>query len=204
MVRTRHIAHIKGIFMTLNQVAKDLAGQIQEWNGRRMAWEIDLLAAFKAREAADPAADPDDLDIFEGASDPDVKYIFGQFFEDPKFDLCVDCDCVRSALFGCDLITLYVSEYADSQSEIRILDDLLGHFYNHAADFDDLATAIESTLQDMCDDLYTMLEDPDLDKDSVVTWFADNFYNGDLLTYCLGESECTIRDLVDMYIRDNN
>ena len=197
-------ALIRGIFMTLNQVAKDLADQIQEWNGHRMAWELDLLSAFKARESADPAADPDDLDIFEGASDPDVRYLFGEFFEDPQFDLYINHDLVCSALYGCDLVTLYVSEYADSQSEIRILDDLLGQFYNHAADFDDLAAAIESTLQDMCDDLYTMMEDPDLSKEAVISWFADNFYSADLVTYCLGESESTIRNLVDMYIRDHH
>ena len=197
-------ALIRGIFMTLNQVAQDLAGQIQEWNGRRMAWEIDLLAAFKARESADPAADPDDLDIFEGASDPDVKYIFGEFFEDPQFDLYVDRDLVRSSLFGCDLVTLYVHEYAGSQDEVRILDTLLGEFYNHADNFDDLTAAIESTIVDMCDDLYTMLEDPDLSKDSVVSWLADNFFEGDLMMYRCGESDSTIRDLVDMYLRDHH
>lgn len=181
--------------MTLRQLARDLAKQINAWHAHCVGWDRELSHAYKARLAGD-------LNPFKGGDEQlNTGYWFGEYFDNPDYDLDWDqeTDTVYSRTLGASLVSLFVYNHLDQDYVTsfgnRTIDNLACYFVSRTdlSNVTKLTAAINATLESLYTDFGDFLSRKSrakaMSRAKLAKFLADNLTAENVLDYCRGDQE---------------
>lgn len=181
--------------MTLRQLARDLAKQINIWHAHCEGWDRELSRAYKARLAGDP--DP----FKDGSEQLNTGFWFSEYFDNSDYaiDWDQETDTVYSRTLGASLVSLHVYNHLDQDYVTsfgnRTIDDLACYFVRRAdlSNVTKLTTAINTTLDDLCTEFGTFLFQRSrakaMDRTKLAKFLANNLTAENVLNYCKGDHD---------------
>lgn len=181
--------------MTLRQLARVLAKQINMWHAHCEGWDRELSRAYKARLAGDP-------DPFKGGDENlSTGYWFGEYFDNPDYDLDLDqeTNTVYSRTLGASLVSLFVYNHLDKDYVTsfgnRTIDNLACYFVirTDLSNVTELTTAISATLENLCTDfgdfLFRKSREKAMNRPQLTKFLASNLTTENVLDYCRGDQD---------------
>ena len=193
--------------MTLKQLARDLAKQINIWHAHCEGWDRELSRAYKARLAGDP--DP----FKDGSEQLNTGFWFSEYFDNSDYGIDWDpeTNTVYSRALGASLVSLFVYNHLDQDYVTsfgnRTIDNLACYFVSRAdlSNVTKLTTAINAILESFCGDFADYLNQHNraLGRSQLVKFLANNLTAENVLDYCRGDQDLFFKLSCELAIKNH-